>query len=257
MATQGYIASNISRNVNIPHGVRLFFKRSGTSTWNDLGDLGDVSVTPVAEFLEHFSNHDGRNALAKRILSNRGLTIEATLNEPNVENLRFAFFGGSATSGSLNVISTSTPSRTAGGTFVLPETPNSVISVQSESGETTYTVTTDYTVSSDTITIVTSSTLDSDVPNTGDKVTVTYDVAFASASTTKFTLLSDTSVSGAVQFQIRNQDGGLAQIIELDDCQVAPSGAVTVPADQIQQLPLTLTAQLVDSEFGRVYVKNV
>lgn len=258
MALPGYLAPNISRNVGIAHGIRLYFRRDGETAWVDLGDITDPALTPVTEFLEYFSNHDGRNALATRILQNRGLTMNVTVTEINLENLRFALYGGSISSGSINVIAQTTPTVTAGNTLVLPESATSVISVKSENGETTYAVTSSYTHTpgSATITIVASGALDA-ATIAGDKVHVVYQVAFPGSSTRKFTLLDSTSVNGSVQFQIRNQGGGLAQIVELDDVQIAPNGDIGIAVDAVQSLPLTLTAQIAGGVFGRVYMKNV
>jgi len=52
-------------------------------------------------------------------------------------------------------------------------------------------------------------------------------------------------------------EGGLAQILELDSVTIAPSGAITVPVDAVQQLPLTITAQIVNGEFGRMHLVDV
>lgn len=259
MALPGFKASNIAQNVSIGHGVKVFFMRDGTTTWLNLGDLADVSVTPSVEFLEHRSNHDGVQAVAKRILSDRSISIQAVLNEINIDNLRLALYGGAAATGSLNVISTSVPKRTASDTFVLPEAVESIISITSTDGDTAYVETTDWTLGSDgvTISIVASSSLDTDLPNEGDQVHVVYQVQFASADTRKIEILDQTTIEGQIQFQIRNNEGGLAQIIELDLVQISPNGAIPVPPDAIQNLPLTITGQVLNGNFGRVYVKNV
>jgi len=272
MARAGYLGSNVSRNMQIPHGVRIMFKRTGAGTnWIDMGDVSDLSVTPLAEFLEHFSNQDGRNALAKRILTNRGVSIEATLNEINAENLKLAFLGGN-TSNTASTVKVTT-SEVVAATIVAPITTPiwilsddpaggstaSVLRVVSEDGDTLYP---DYTVAG---TAGSYYIEDDDHPAAGGlvdlpvgtKLHITYETELSSTTGTTFTILDDTSVEGQLQFQIRNMEGGLAQILELDSVTIAPSGAITVPVDAVQQLPLTITAQIVNGEFGRMHLVDV
>jgi hypothetical protein len=254
----GYLGSNISRNVQIPHGVRLMFLESGTTSWINLGDLSDVSVTPLAEFLEAFSNHDGKNALVKRILTNRGISIECTLNEINVENLKLVFMGGATGTQSKTIqvaevvtgsINTGNPNSEVD--YTLSDTPTGTVTVKSESGATTYTATTDYTISGVTITAETTGSINVD----GNKIHVSYGTNIGSS--TKFEVLGNTEIEGQAQFQIRNQDGGLSQILELSSVTIAPTGAIATPVDAIQTLPLTLTAQAVNGSFGDMFLVDV
>jgi hypothetical protein len=273
MARAGYLGSNVSRNMQIPHGVRIMFKRTGAGTnWIDMGDVSDLSVTPLAEFLEHFSNQDGRNALAKRILTNRGVSIEATLNEINAENLKLAFLGGN-TSNTASTVKVTTSevvmATSASGTpiWLLSDAPAgsdatsraaSVLRVASEDGDTEYT---GYVVGGASAPFYISNdpghaSDDLDPLTVGTKLHITYETELSTTGTT-FTILDDTSVEGRLQFQIRNMEGGLAQILELDSVTIAPSGAITVPVDAVQQLPLTITAQIVNGEFGRMHLVDV
>jgi len=257
----GYLGSNISRNVQIPHGVRLMFLESGTTSWINLGDLSDVSVTPLAEFLEAFSNHDGKNALVKRILTNRGISIECTLNEINVENLKLVFMGGATGTQSktiqvAEVLTGSTNTDNVNGEvdYTLSDTPTGTgtVTVKSESGAQTYTGGgSDYDISGVTITAVTTGSLDVD----GNKIHVSYETSIGTS--TKFEVLGNTEIEGQAQFQIRNQDGGLSQILELSSVTIAPSGAIATPVDAIQTLPLTLTAQAVNGSFGDMFLVDV
>lgn len=255
----GYPAANIARNVNIAGGVRAFFKRRDVDTYfASLGDIGDVSLEPLANFFSHLSTYDGRQAEAKRILSERGLTLNLTLNEINVPNLRHAFLANAEETGSINIPSTATPQQTSSGTWVLPEASadvGDVLEVRSEDGDTLYTVTTDYTVSGNTIT--NAGTGGSIATTEGLKVHVLYEVIMGAANTRKIEILQDTEIEGQAQFHVRNQDGGLAQIIELDSVLVAPTGAISVAADSPQQVPITMTAQILSGNFGRVYVRDI
>lgn len=255
----GYTATNIDRNVNIPHAVSFFFLRSGDSAYKDVGDVADISVNVDATFLEHNSYRAGKNALAKRLLQQRGVSIGMSLNEINPNNLRYVWLAGAEATGSINVQETATPSRTAAGTFVLPDTPAEIIAVTSEDGTTTYAGSgTDYTDSGGgVLTIATSSNLDTNSPNEGDKIHVHYTVAFSGSDTTVIEIMNDTSISGAGQFKIRNSEGGLAQVLVLDSVNMGPNGEVAVPPDAIQTLPLLVSAQVLNGLLGRMYLRDV
>jgi len=251
----GYLGSNVSRNVQIPHGVRLMFQRTGGS-WLNLGDLSEVSVTPVAEFLEQFSTHDGKNALAKRLLTNRGITIECTLNEINGDNLQLAFQGGATTSSVTKQIAVTDVVSGSGAlgnvVYQLSDTPVGVSSItaSSEDGDTTYDAA-DFTLAGSEVTAVPSRAMDA------PGLTVHFSYLTSVTGMTQFEVLGDTSISGKVQFQIRNMEGGLAQVLELDSVTIAPSGAISTPIDAIQTLPLTVTAQVSNGSFGNFYTKNI
>lgn len=264
MPLPGYQATNIDRNVLIPHGVGFFYKRSGDANFNDVGDVAGVSINIETEFLDHKSNRAGQNATAKRILTDRSMTIAMQLNEVAPENFRYVFLANAGASGSINVQETATPKRTASDTFVLPEAvagaaSAGIVAVTSEDGSSTYVETTDWTLDSDglTLTIVSSSSLDTDSPNEGDKIHVHYLVAFSGATTQKYEVLANTSEEGVGQFRIRNNAGGLAQILELDSVQLSPNGSVDVPADAIQSLPLLVTTQVLNGLIGRLYIKDI
>lgn len=258
----GYLAPNPQQNANIAGGVRFYFRRTGSSQFMDVGTVADVSSTPGNEQYEFNSTHGGRQSIAKTILLNRELTINLTLREINVENYRLGFYGGAEETGSINVIAAATPARTAAGTWVLPETDGTIaalVEVRSEDGETLYSVTTDYTSSagSNTITPAASGNLESDSPNEGDKIHVLYRVTFAGATTRKVELMDTTTIEGAAQFHVRNQDGGLAQIMELDSVSIAPDGAIGYAVDDVQSIPLVITAQVSNGAIGRTYFKDI
>jgi len=286
MARAGYLGSNIANNMQIPHGVRVMFKRDAAgSNWIDLGDVSDLSVAPLAEFLEHFSNQDGKNALSKRILTNRGITIDATLNEVNSENLQLAFLGGAAISynQTLNVpvaevissvddggvatwyLTDPLAGGSSGGTAAVPGNLYAVRKVDGDTfvvGSVEQTEYVDYEIVYDAVTdrwsIIEDLAVatDNDMENVTGDLHITY-LAEVSTAATTFTVLDDTSVSGQLQFQIRNMEGGLAQVLELDSVTIAPSGALTVPVDAVQQVPLTITAQVVNGSFGRMHLVNI
>lgn len=247
MTQPGKVASNLG-NVAIPHGISFFFKRSGATDWLDFGDIADVSITPVAEFLEHQSNRKGINAVVKRILTNRSLTLDMTLNEINIENMRLALYAGAHATDSINILETATLTS-SNDTLTLTEDADDVLVVVSEDGGTSYTFS--HTGPSASITGLTPA-------SDGETLHVTYEVAFDEGDpTVSIELLDTTTIEGMGRFQIRNNKGGFAQIFEFDDVQIAPNGAIPTPADAIQNLPLTITVQELNGKFGRVYFKDI
>jgi len=253
----GYLAPNPSRNANIAGGIRFYFRESGQVNFGDLGSITDVNKTPGTEFFVFNSTHGGRLSEAKKVLQTRSLEINLTAQETTPMSLRFGLFGGDEETGSINIPATATPVRSSG-TFTLSETTIvGVIEVRSEDGDTLYEVSTDYTVSGNVITIVPSGNLDVASPNDGDKVHVLYRVQLSGATTRKFELLDNTEVIGAAQFHVRNQDGGLAQIYEFDQVQISPDGSISFADDDVQTIPLLVSCQELNGQFGRVYYTDI
>jgi hypothetical protein len=257
----GYPTPNLSRNIAIAHGVKLFFKDETKTTpvFHDLGDLSDLTVTPVVEFVEHFSNHDGRNSLAKRIVQSRSLTIEATLNEINEENLKIAFFGGTKDpSGTINYQFSEVLSEGAADTFTLTHTPvaDSVLAYKEKdetavtnSGDSGGSGGADFTYTSNTLTAVGSGALDGET-----KIRVEYTVAMTSA--TKTELFGETEIHGAIQLHVLNNQGGVAQIFSIEDALITPSGSLNYPVDGIQSIPITIRSLAKNGKIGDVYLKD-
>jgi len=252
----GFPTPNLSKNASIAHGVKLFFKdeTAATPAWRDLGDLSDLTVNPTAEFVEHFSVHDGRNALAKRILSSRSLTIDATLNEIQRDNLRLALLGGTPVDdGAIDYQFAEVLSEdTAGNTFTLSNIPKAAsVKVYLEGEESAETGGgTDYSINDSTgvVTAVSAAML------AATKIRVEYTVVLASA--TKVELFGETNFHGGVQFHVLNNEGGVLQIMELDDAFLSPSGSMNIPMDGLQSLPITITSLVKNGLIGRSYFKN-
>lgn len=252
----GYPTPNLSRNIAIAHGVKLFFKDETATTpvYRDLGDLSDLAVNPVVEFVEHFSNHDGVNSLAKRIVQSRSLTIDATLNEINEENLMLAMFGGTkSTSGTINYQFAEVVSEDAAGdTFTLTHTPvASSLKVYKEKDDTavTNTADADFTLATNVVTAVGSGAIENET-----KIRVEYTVEMASA--TKSELFGQTNYHGEVQLHVLNNQGGVAQIFQLDDALISPNGSLNFPVDGVQSLPITIRSLVKNGRIGDMYLKD-
>lgn len=261
MPNPSKVASNL-KNVSIPHGVGFFFRRTGSSNFLDLGFLTDVSITPVAEFLDVTGNRKGINSVVKRILTNRSLTIDATLIEINVANMRLAFYGGATQTGSIRILETATVAKNGniGGFWQLSEDAFDIISITSESGDINYTGQEVHPTDDDAF--VGGGGTDLNALPDGSIVHVIYEVRDtlgpnSSDENNLFELLDTTTIEGEARFQIRNNQGGLAQIYELDNIQIAPNGASAISQEAVQSLPLTITAQEINSMFGRVYFNDI
>jgi len=260
---EGYLAPNVSKNTQIPHGVNLLFKRTGETSYIDLGDISDLSINPAVEFLEYFSSHDAKQALAKRISQQKTLTIEATVNEVAPETLRLAFYGGAESAAAAALTATSIEKFTvtgfgAGGSVAnvltvagdFHNTIAGVTSIKTADG-TAVDLTDDYTFTGGIITFVAAGivTIETDVD-----VIVEYTY---STTVKSFELMGTDLQEGIVEFHVRNMDGGLEQIFILDNAQIAPNGAVSLAGDAVQSFPLTITAQLKNGVFGNMYYKSV
>ena len=251
----GYPTPNLSRNIAIAHGVKLFFKDETATTpvYRDLGDLSDLAVNPVVEFVEHFSNHDGVNSLAKRIVQSRSLTIDATLNEINEDNLMLAMFGGTKNpSGSISYqfaevvsVSSTTDEYTLTHTPALDADGNSTLKAATEKEATAST--TDITNTG--VTATASGTLAGET-----KLRFEYTVEMASA--TKSELFGQTNYHGEVQLHVLNNQGGVAQIFQLDDALISPSGSLNFPVDGVQSLPITIRSLVKNGKIGDMYLKD-
>lgn len=256
MPRPGFLGGNAAKNVQVVGNVGLFVKLTGDTDWIDMGNLNNVEIEPTAEFLEYSSNRRGINAVVKRILTSRALTVNAVLEEVNPDNLRFAFLGTAPVAGSVNIIETAVLTETGTDTVILPEAPLAVLQVYTSDGGTDVSVSTDPTTDLATDGV----TLSIDAGHDGEEIHVVYSVALTSDTSSdveKIEILASSLISGVGQLRIRNDSGGLAQVYELDSIEIAPNGAIGVPAEEVQSLPVTLTVREKNGMFGRVYTKTI
>jgi hypothetical protein len=255
VARPGFLGGNAAKNVQVVGGVGLFVQVEGDSRWIDLGAMSDIELEPATEFLEYNSHRRGTNALVKRILTNRALTMNATLEEVNPDNLRFAFLGGSPISNaSVNILESAVLTSTASDTVILPEVADDVLQVASSDGQDDLAATPSdpsNDLQTDGITL-------NIAPGTGAgvEVHVIYHVAQTTDSES-MEILESSLLQGIAQFRIRNTQGGLAQVYEMDSIDLAPNGAVPIPQEEIQSLPVTLTVREKNGKFGRIYTQTV
>lgn len=273
----GYLAPNIAKNTLIPHGVQMLFKRTGSTSFVDLGDLSDVSLTPTVEFLEYSSNQAAKAAIAKRIGQNKGMTIEATINEITPEALRIAFYGNAATTsavGSPEVLTAvekiTIPAGSTGEVAMdILFNAASIVSVKGVGGKV-------YEGSSGVTSGVDSQDWFYDITGGANKnlslvaetaptptaggAEIEIDAASAdldliveytyTKAVDKLEIGKEDQQTGIVEFHIRNNEGGLGQVITLDDVHVATSGAIPLAPDAVQNFPITVTALVKNGTLG-------
>lgn len=255
MANAGYPAPNTAKNISVAHGVKLFFQNDTGTTWLDLGDVTDLTVTPAAEYVDYMSNHDGRMGLAKRVLSMREVLIDCTLSEINEENLQLMLLGGSVSdSATFDYLHQETLTAVAGGPWTLSKTPATTPElVVKKTDGTTLTDVTDYSLSGSTLSRTSDSTA---LPDTETQLNVQYRVTQTSGR--KMDLIDgDAFTTGKIQFQVSNELGGVQQIFELTSAVISPNGAINLPMDGIQSLPLSIrTTTNSANTLGSVYLLN-
>lgn len=255
MAKPGFLGGNAAQNVQVVGGVRMFVQLTGSADWIDLGNAANIEVEPTAEFLEYSTNMEGVNAVVKRILTSRGLSVNMVLEEINLENLKFAFLGADFDqTKSINAIETAVVQIGSAGTGTLPEGALSILSYKQDDGTALGALV--HTPGSANFSII------SPFAANGSFVHMTYeptDGTFPSAteSAQSSEILDSSLISGSGQLRIRNTHGGLAQVYEFDQIEISPNGAIGVPAEEIQSLPVTMIAREVNGKFGRVYSKTI
>lgn len=264
----GYLAPNIAKNTLIPHGVQMLFKRTGTTEFLDLGDLSDVSMTPTVEFLEYSTSRFAKAAVAKRIGQNKGMTIEATVNEITPELLRVAFYGTAKTDVTTLTMThierltvADNPSPDDDTTVTLSFTASEIVSVKSADGATIYTDTadtggTDYTFSgpSATLTIKEADSGTGTIPASSD---IVVEYKYEKSNADKIEIGGSDQQTGVVEFHIRNNEGGLGQVITLDDVHIATNGAIPLAPDAVQNFPITVTALVKNGTLGHIQYYDV
>jgi len=255
MARPGYLGGNTARNTQVVGAVKLFIRLDGFTDWINLGSMSGIELEPTSEYLEYSSHGRGVNAVVKRILTSRSMSMSFTLEEINSDNLRYAFLGDQQVSGTVNILESGIFTVGSSDDIVLDTPSVAIPQAYSLDGEERYLM----SGTEPTINYTLLNGFGYPVPPEGTDVMVIYwpDDKAAGTDTEKFEMLASSVVSGDVQFRIRNKHGGLAQIYEFDSVELAPTGAVGVAAEEIQSIPMQLTIRELSSKFGRVYTKSV
>lgn len=253
---------NSSNNINIAHGISVWFQQDFSGSFLELGDCLIGDVTPIAEFAEFRSYRNGRNVMRKRLLTTTGATIAATLHEPNIKNFQRVLYGGTPESGQSVTVYEGRHLTVRSGTDGL------YVDLNEDASETDYT---SITVSGIYLTsdvleanpiTPTNTTPDANGHvwfvytdlSEGDTVYVKYTVPYASTYSSEIFGANDTTIEGAARIQVRCMKGGIAQIWDLASVALSPNGGLSYPMDAVQTIPIQLTMQERGGTYGKIYV---
>lgn len=79
-------------NIQVGKGV-VSFKRTGSLTYRDLGNVTEMAITPSMETLDHFSSREGVRKKDKTIIIEKQATVSFTLEEITPENVALQLLG--------------------------------------------------------------------------------------------------------------------------------------------------------------------
>ncbi len=246
----GKVSANPAVNVQLAAGVKLFFLEASTARWLDMGAIATPSLEIATEFLEYFQNASGANALTKRFLQQRGLTLNFNMEEINSDNMRLGLLGGVITQpADVKVHESATLIVSTAGTLTMPEAADSIDSIiDADDTSQLYTG----VLSTDGLTV----TLSTTVPSAGTEVVVTYRVALTT-NVESFSLLSNNVFTGQAQFRVRMQGGGIAQVYDFPSVELAPQGSFDISPDAVEAVPMVLTVREVNGIFGTKFLADV
>ena len=86
------LAPSIS-NYYIGKGI-VSFRKDGNSDFRDLGNATVFEFQPAITQLDHFSSRTGVKTKDRSVITEKSATINLTLEEWNLDNLRLALLGG-------------------------------------------------------------------------------------------------------------------------------------------------------------------
>ncbi|MCE5281966.1 MAG: hypothetical protein LLG93_07670 [Deltaproteobacteria bacterium] len=92
MASGGNKRSANPDNYTLAGGVSLFVRRKGSTSiddWIDLGNIVGPALAPLIETLDHFSQRRGQRAKDRSETTQRGATLNFSIDEINRKNLAF------------------------------------------------------------------------------------------------------------------------------------------------------------------------
>jgi hypothetical protein len=196
-------------NYQVAQGLQLFGRKKGSTSaadWISMGSMLGVSFNPEDERLEHFSNYRGARRKDREIVTQRKLSIDFTLEEFNLHNLKLAFGRGfeAAAVGTKDVKFDKTVKNPGGGqTIALGQTniKNVIVRSVSLKDPVTYVegVGNDYTVNLATGVITILAGGDLELPGTVPQVHIFFE---KEVDVEKFELFPDQTIEAELQFQI-------------------------------------------------------
>jgi hypothetical protein len=205
------VMSGDPRNPGIAGRVSTWFRQKGLSAaadWSEFGNIIDPNIAVELERLAHMSTRRGTRSKDREIVTSRSARLTFKIDELNLKNLQFAF--GSKATPTTDTVDVSEGKIFAnpgnGGTINLGEVDikNVVVrSVSHEGVQTTYVLTTDYTVVLATgILTITAGALA--VAGTVPEIHIYFEKNVDSKS---FEGLDGTEIEGELKFQCLPPDG--------------------------------------------------
>jgi hypothetical protein len=251
-----------SKHYTVAGGIKLFFEDGLTNVngFRDMGNLVSTGIESAIEKLEHFTSRTGQRAKDGEAITESGITINFSWDEPNEYNLKAAFLGGAisaVSSGPQQIkrevvqLNGTTPAPLA---FDVASTPNAVVT--NIGAGTTYTVTTDYTVNAtdNTITRVGAGTI-----TDGQWVLVTYDATLPAHSS--LPVLTSPIITGRGRFMIFPTTGQRL-LWEFPLATIAPDGEFNIDQEDWMSAAMTIniladTASNPAAPFGTLRTWNI
>jgi hypothetical protein len=205
-------------NYQVAQKVSLWARKKGSvsaADWLTLGSVLNVSFNPEDERLEHFSNYRGARRKDREIVTQRKLSIDFTLEEFNLHNLKLAFgrgFEAAAVATKDAKFDTTVKNPGGGLTIALGQTniKNVVVRSVSLKAPVTYVegAGNDYMVNLATGVITILAGGDLELPGTVPQVHIFFE---KEVDVEKFELFPDQTIEAELQFQILGK-GSAAQI---------------------------------------------
>lgn len=254
------------RNYQLPGRVSLFFRKAGSllnADWKEFGNIISPAIAPLIERLDHFSQRRGTRAKDRSLISQRGATLNFSIDEINLENLQFLF--GSTATPTDKVIQVNDSkievNPGANGVVDLKVTdlvPSSII-VRTAHLELVDTVTfsefVDYTVNPATglITILPGGALADNDPLSPTGIDEFHVFFRKDAEAQQFEIFSGDEIEGQARFQVLTKKGA-QYVIDFLNVSVRTNGDFTIGDGTVyQEIPLSLEIlEDTDGELGRI-----
>jgi len=262
------VVSGNSRNYQLPGRVSLFFRKAGSALekdWVEFGNIIAPSIAPLIERLDHFSMRRGVRAKDRSLISQRGGTLNFSIDEINLTNLQFAFGSDATPTDKVIAVNDGKLKDNPGGgkTIDLKAVdlvPGSLV-VKSAHLELVDVVifveNVDYTINFATgiITILAGGALNINdvlIPGGVDEVHTFFR---KDAEAQQFEIFSGAEIEGQARFQILTK-GGLQVVFDLLNVSVRNNGDFTIgDGTTWQEIPISLEIlEDEDGELGRINI---
>jgi len=259
MANETNVKAGAPRNPSIAGRVGVFFKKSGDTKFKEFGNIIDPAISAEIERLAHYSTRRGIRAKDREEISGRSARLSFTIDEINKSNLQFVF--GSKDAAATDSVDVKEgriwTNPGSGQTITLGDTAikNVVVtSVSEEGSETTYVVTTDYTVNLTTgvLTIAANPGALYDA-SAVPEIHVAYEKACTSKSFAAFT---GDEIKGEMYFQ-NLTPGGPKWVVVATNCTVKNNGDIQI-GDGASWTQMGITVEMLeDPQTGKLFKVHV